>query len=178
MARISKEKTVPRFEGPLEKQKNHWPAFLAFKESEEGRKRSQTNKANAAKKVYNHTMGSGGYKAALPKFDKLEEDLRAKGITPATEEFPRRARNWLLGHGAKYDEAGNIIISKKIEAPFAALVKVFEDVKEGKFKPDRDEDELTKALGNPEHGGWTRGWGGYPWSCGFSESDCLYPYRS
>lgn len=172
------EKRAPIFEGPLEKQRQHWPSFLAYKESEEGKERSATNKANAAKKKYHHTMGSGGYRIALPKFDKLEVDLRAQGITPATHDFPLRARNWLLGHGAKYDAKGDLVVDKKIETPFAALVKVFEEVKEGKFKPDREKDELTEALGNPEHTGWTRGWGGYPWSTGFSAEESVYPYRS
>ena len=173
-----KEKRAPKFEGPLEKQRQHWPAFLAYKNSEEGKERSETNKENAKKKTYHHKMGPGGYKVALPKFAKLEEDLRAKGITPATHDFPLRSRNWLLGHGAKYDAKGNLVVDTKIAAPFAALVEVFEKVKEGKFKPDREKDELTEALGNPEHTGWTRGWGGYPWSTGFTAADSLYPYRS
>lgn len=172
------KKRAPIFKGPLEKQRQHWPSFLAYKESELGKERSAKNKANAAKKLYHHTMGPGGYRTALPKFDKLEADLRAQGITPATHDFPLRSRNWLLGHGAKFDAKGDLVVDKKIATPFAALVKVFEEVKEGKFKPDREKDELTEALGNPEHTGWTRGWGGYPWSTGFTAEDSLYPYRS
>ena len=173
-----KKERVPIFEGPLEKQRQHWPSFLAYKQSEEGKERSAKNKANAAKKIYHHTMGPGGYRIALPKFAKLEADLRAQGITPATHDFPLRSRNWLLGHGAKFDANGNLVMDKKIAAPFAALVQVFKEIKEGKFKPDREKDELTEALGNPEHTGWTRGWGGYPWSTGFTAQDSLYPYRS
>ena len=110
--------------------------ILAYKQSEEGKERSAKNKANAVKKVYHHTMGPGGYRIALPKFEKLEADLRAKGITPATADFPLRSRNWLLGHGAKFDANGNLIMDKKSVAPFAALVKVFKEVQEGKFKPN------------------------------------------
>ena len=69
-------------------------------------------------------------------------------------------------------------MSEKIKAPFAALEKVFKEVKAGEFKPDRENDELSKALGNPEHGGRTRDRGGYPWSTGFRKEDCVYPYRS
>ena len=124
----NKKKTVPKFEGPLQKQKHHWPAFLAYKQSDKGKKRSAKNAANAAKKVYHHTMGSGGYRVALPKFDKLEEDLRLKGIIPGTEDFPRRSRNWLLGHGATFDEEGNRIMTEKIRVPFEALERVFKQV--------------------------------------------------
>ena len=140
-----KKKTVPKFEGPLQKQKHHWPAFLAYKQSDKGKKRSAKNAANAAKKVYHHTMGPGGYRVALPKFAKLEADLRAHGIIPDKHYFPLRSRNWLLGHGVKFDANGNLIMDKKIAAPFAALEKVFKEVQEGKFKPDRENDELTKA---------------------------------
>ena len=150
-----KKNRVPIFEGPLEKQKQHWPSFLAYKQSAEGKKRSAKNKANAAKKIYHHTMGSGGYRVALPKFEKLEADLREKGIIPGTHDFPRRSRNWLLGHGATFDADGNLIMSEKIKAPFEALEKVFNEVKAGEFKPDGENDELSKALGNPEHGGRT-----------------------
>ena len=173
-----KKKTIPKFEGPLEKQKKHWPAFLAYKQSAKGQKRSEKNAANAAKKKYHHTMGSGGYRVAVPKFDKLEEDLRLKGIIPGTHDFPKRSRNWLLGHGATFDAEGNLIMSEKIKAPFAALEKVFKEVKAGEFRPDRDNDELTLALGNPEHGGWTRGKGRFPWCFGFKKEDCVFPYRS
>ena len=122
---------------------------MAYKQSDKGKKRSAKNAANAEKKVYHHTMGSGGYRVALPKFDKLEEDLRLKGIIPGTEDFPRRSRNWLLGHGATFDAEGKLIMTEKIKAPFAALEKVFKEVKAGEFRPDRDNDELTMALGNP-----------------------------
>ena len=39
---------------------------------------------------------------------------------------------------------------------------------EGTFQPNRENDELTYALGNAEHTGWTRGVGVVPWKYGFS----------
>ncbi|KAK1677152.1 hypothetical protein QYE76_038000 [Lolium multiflorum] len=52
------------------------------------------------------------------------------------------------------------------------------DAQEGKIKFNRDNDALTKALGNPEHGGRVRGKGAIPWSVGFSQDDDPYGYRS
>src|SRR3954447_9560398 len=50
---------------------------------------------------------------------------------------------------------------KKLREYFAASTK-------GTFVPDRDNDELTEALGNPEHPGRTRGTAGFvPWKYGF-----------
>ena len=104
-------------------------------------------------------MGAGGYRSAEPKWDKVEADMREKGIAPATEEWPHRVRNWVLGHGAQYDvETWELIVDEKkeISKPQKANVEAVKEVREGKFIPDREHDELTKALGNPEKGGRTR----------------------
>ena len=47
---------------------------------------------------------------------------------------------------------------KKSEAQ-QAIVETIAEVQLGKFIPDRERDELTKALKNPEKGGRTRGFG-------------------
>ena len=47
---------------------------------------------------------------------------------------------------------------------------------EGTFQPDRERNELTYALGNPEHPGRTRGKGVVPWKYGFR--DYIESYRS
>ena len=52
------------------------------------------------------------------------------------------------------------------------------DAQEGKIKFNRENDALTKALGNPEHGGRVRGMGHIPWKIGFSQNDDPYGYRS
>jgi hypothetical protein len=57
-------------------------------------------------------------------------------------------------------------------------VKALKEVEEGKFIPDRERDVLTKALGNAEHSGRTRGLGpNYPWSIGFAEDVESYRKR-
>ena len=47
---------------------------------------------------------------------------------------------------------------------------------EGTFQPDTERDELTYALGNPEHPGRTRGKCVVPWKYGFR--DYIESYRS
>jgi hypothetical protein len=57
-------------------------------------------------------------------------------------------------------------------------VKAVQEVQEGKFIPDRERDVRTKALGNVEHTGRTRGLGDkYPWSIGFAEDVDSYRKR-
>jgi hypothetical protein len=98
-------------------------------------------------------MGPGGYKTAKPKWDMEEAAMREKGIEPEIEEWPRRSRNRVLGHGGAYDtQTGKLIKKKnKIDVPMIALVETITKVREGKFHPDRENNKLTKALKNPEH---------------------------
>ncbi|KAK1697932.1 hypothetical protein QYE76_014629 [Lolium multiflorum] len=77
-----KKKKTPDFKGPYEKIKDHWEAFVKYKTSERAKTRSDTNKKNAANKMYFHTMGRGGYKAGRPKWEKWENDLIKNGIQP------------------------------------------------------------------------------------------------
>ena len=176
-----KNKKAPDFSGTLERQRDHWKSFLEYKESVLAKERSKKNKINAAKKIYHHKMGPGGYISAEPKWGADEAAMREKGITPATEDFPHRLRNWVLGHGAEYDaETGELIIDEKKANPIPQkdIVQAVKDAREGKFIPDREQDELTKALGNREKGGRTRGLGAdTPWYIGFPEDRESYRSR-
>ena len=46
------------------------------------------------------------------------------------------------------------------------------------FTPNRENDELTRALGNPEHPRRTRGKGVIPWYEGFSDWNADYRSRA
>jgi hypothetical protein len=109
-----------------------------------------------------------------------EAAVREKGIKPEAEQCARRSRNWALAHGAVYDERTGKLVKKKkqIAEPLGALVKTIVEVQEGTFQPDRENDELTKALGNKEHIGRTRGLGSaIPWRSGFTEESQTYRSR-
>ena len=80
---VDHDKT-PEFTGRFEKIRDHWPAFVAYKTLEKSKKMSETNKVNAARKLYHHRTGSGGYLKARPKWSKAEHDLLEKGIEPET----------------------------------------------------------------------------------------------
>ena len=112
-------------------------------------------------------MGPGGYRVAEPKWEKIESELRAKGLTPVTEEWDRRIRNWLLAHGGEYDmETGELIIdeNKVVNEAQKKITDLIANSKEGKFISDREKDELSEALGTKEKGGQTRDLGEVPWS--------------
>ena len=103
-------KKTPAFKGTLEKAKDHWDAFVQFKESEEAKERSRINKINAVKKKWHHTLGPGGYQMARPKWDIAEQKMVAAGVTPVTLSWPDRCRTWFYAHGGKLDpKTGEII---------------------------------------------------------------------
>ena len=106
-------------------------------------------------------MGPGGYKTAEPKWDRAEDSMRAQGIIPATENWSQRSRNWILGHGSSYNEETGELVhnNEKMIVPHKDVVAAIDEVRAGKFHPDREKDELTKALKNLEHTGQTRGLG-------------------
>jgi hypothetical protein len=84
-------------------------------------------------------MGSGGYRTSVPEWDKKDADLIARGITPATQQLPRRARNRFYGHDGNVDEqTGELIAPPAIVKPKDELVKALQEVQEGKFIPDRE----------------------------------------
>ena len=155
---VKSGKITPEFKGTDERLRDHWDDFVTYKESEEALERSKKNADNAKKKVLHHNLGPGGYKTAMPKWDKLKPEMKAKGLTPETEKVPERAGNFLMAHGMTLEkETGELVLrdptKKAVLTPFDDLKKAVAEVEAGTFIPDRENDELTKALRNPEKGG-------------------------
>ena len=149
-------KQTPEFTGALEKAKDHWDEFVEFKESEAAKERSRINKINAEKKQFHHVLGPGGYKTGRPKWDESEEKMIAAGVTPATLGWPDRCRTWFCAHGGKLDpKTGEIMVQASLKEASVALIGAIEAARTGAFQPERENDELTRALGNPEHLGRT-----------------------
>jgi hypothetical protein len=69
--------------------------------------------------------------------------------------------------------------NESIIVPHKKFVEAIQEVQEGKFQPDRENDELTKALKNKKHPRRRRGFGpSVPWRIGFSGDDEVYRSRS
>jgi hypothetical protein len=56
-------------------------------------------------------------------------------------------------------------------------LKIIEDVRAGRVKVDREIDELTMALKNPEYPGRCRGFGVVPWKFAFWGDIATYRSR-
>ena len=114
-----KKNLMPNFNtsGPLAKLRPYWNDFVQYKTSEEGEERVRRNQANARQKVYHHGMGTGGYTTAIPKWEKIEADILAKGITPKSLNWPKRMKNWFFCSwrktGPRDREAGSWLKTRK-----------------------------------------------------------------
>ena len=63
--------------------------------------------------------------------------------------------------------------------PIEDIRRAVQDIEERRFVPDRENDELTRALANDEHKGRERGLpGSPPWMLVFSEERKRFPDRS
>ena len=163
-----KKGRVPDFEKHFKKQRPFWDAFVQYKLSE-----------NASKKKHFHHLGQGGYSTVIPKWQKMEDDLTARGIVPVTFDWPQRAKHFFYAHGGSLNsEDGSLITSDAIREAANRLDEALKAVSEGSFKPDREKDELTYALGTPKHTGCVRGMGVVPWKHGFSADIETYRSRS
>ena len=168
---------VPDFENHPTITQAAWESFLQYKSSTEGSEKTARNMDNAGKKKYTHRMGSSGYKGNIEKWDKMEEELYARGIRPGTHDFPLRSKHWYYGHGGTLSPIdGSLIFGEDLRELALRLLDIIKKSERGEFVPDRDRDELTLALGNKEHPGRTRGVGIVPWKYGFK--DDINTYRS
>jgi hypothetical protein len=74
-------------------------------------------------------------------------------------------------------EDGSFMTTDRIREVADRLHLALKAVAKGILKPDIEKDELTYALGTPEHTGCVRGMGVLPWMHGFSADIDTYQSR-
>ena len=75
---IIKKGLVPDFEKNFKKQRPYWDAFVQYKLFEDSEKKTARAKENASKNKHFHYLGQEGYASAIPKWQKMEDDLTAQ----------------------------------------------------------------------------------------------------
>jgi hypothetical protein len=58
-----------------------------------------------AKNKFGHKLGRGGYKDAMPKWEKEEQELHEAGIPDPIEGCTVHTRNWIRGR-SRTDDSG------------------------------------------------------------------------
>ena len=66
-----------------------------------------------------------------------------------------------------------IFPTRLLSKPVIELITAYEETAARTFHPDRENDQLTRALGKKEHPGHARGTGGMTWKDGFASGATL-----
>ena len=76
-----------------------------------------------------------------------------RGIRPATWEWPDRFK-WLFANGVTLNQLDRtLVVPEHMQEVSRDLVTAIDEAQQGTFQPQRENDELTRALKNPEHPG-------------------------
>nr|XP_045084396.1 uncharacterized protein LOC123493968 [Aegilops tauschii subsp. strangulata] len=80
-------KKTLEFTGTLEKQREHWPAFMKFKKSELAKERSRVNKLNAVKKEHFHRLGPELFQLFKDRESIVDFGLRLSALVADLELY-------------------------------------------------------------------------------------------
>jgi hypothetical protein len=104
-----------------------------------------------------HRLGSNGYHHKVVQWNRIiEEAIANDTLDPILKDIDERAIRWILGR-AGLTEDGKLLHPELVGEVSTKIQEYAEKRKKGEFKPRRENDILTAALGNPEHTGRARG---------------------
>ena len=84
----------------------------------------------------------------------MEQDLMDRGIRPTTWDWSDRSKWWLFANGMTLNQLdGNLVVPEHMQEVSRDLVAAIDETQQGTFQHQRENDELTWALKNPEHPG-------------------------
>ena len=145
-----------------------WAEFIRQKTTPEAIKLGESFKHLAKKNKHHHHLGSSGYAPKIPEWRRQEEEAARAGKPNPLEGCDERSRNWVYARSQR-TESGDLAFSSQEIMEVTQTIQGL--AKEGSLEPDRENDLLTKALGNKEHSGRTRGIGSkVGWKHGFPEA--------
>jgi hypothetical protein len=130
----------------LAKLRDHWDSFVQYKQTQEATKMIATKTINVSRKKEFYKLGSGGYKVAMPKWDKMEHDCIACGLV-ATIDWLVQARTCYYAHGDTINtEDGTLLLGDQITEMAERLVDLVCMTGEGTFMPNQERDELSAVI--------------------------------
>ena len=132
--------------------------FLEQRSTEEFKTFSESNSKLAKRNKYHHHLGIGGYQRKLPQWEQEDEAQRAKGLSVLPDQLGRRGSRWVRARvPAKIAKSGLSFSDPMVEEAAKNVFVVAAKQRADEFKPQRERDILTIALGNPEHPSRVRG---------------------
>jgi hypothetical protein len=119
---------------------------------------SESKSELAKRNKYHHHLGTGGYQRKLAQWEQEDEAQRAQGLPALPDQLGSRGSRWVRARvPAKKANSGLSFADPMVEEAVKNIFKVAAKQKAGEFKPQREKDVLTVALGNLEHPGRVRG---------------------
>ena len=101
-----------------------------------------------------------------------------RGIRPTTWDWPDRSKWWLFANGVTLNQLdGSLVVPEHMQEVSRDLVAAIDETQQGTFHPQRENDELTRALKNPEHPGRARGIGVVPWKVAWAGDPSYKTHR-
>jgi hypothetical protein len=89
---------------------NEWNTFKELHTTPEAMARSNIMKELIRKTKFQHRLGPGGYKAAIPLWTKNEQELCEARIPDPLEGCTLHTRNWIRGQ-SRIDDKGQLVTS-------------------------------------------------------------------
>jgi hypothetical protein len=154
---------------------NEWDTFIQQHTTPQVIAVSNKMKALHAKNKFRHKLEPGGYKVAMPKWAKKEQELHDAGISDPLEGCTMHTRNRIWGH-SRIDDSGRLITSKSEVTSVVEKAKTLTAKwKTSEFKSQRERDQLNVALKNEEHHGRTQAISSIAsWNAGFLDESHQY----
>ena len=80
-----------------------------------------------------------------------------RGIRPTTWDWPDRSKWWLFANGVTLNQMDEtLVVPEHMQEMACDLFTAIDEAKQRTFQPRGENDELTRALKNPEHPGRAR----------------------
>ena len=89
-----------------------------------------------------------------------------------------RSKWWLFANGVTLNQLdGSLVVPEHMQEVSRDLVAAIDETQQGTFHPQRENDELTRALKNLEHPGRARGIGVVPWKIAWAGDSTYKTHR-
>jgi len=129
---------------------SQWTVFLEQRSFDDFKALSKSKFELAKRNKYYHHLGIGGYERKLTQWEQEDEAQRAKGLPVLLDQLGHRGSWWIRARvPAKKAKSGLSFADPMVEEAAKNIFKVAAKQQAGEFKPQREKDVLTVALGNP-----------------------------
>jgi hypothetical protein len=135
-----------------------WEEFVEKMSTDDAKAKGEKYSQLAKKNMLPHHLGNTGYAGKRNKWWEEEREADEAGLENPLEGIDERGRDFFYGHRSKELKEGRTKYNEPhTEEVEKALLMIKAAKEHDEFQPHREHDELTEALGKPEHRG--RVWG-------------------